>query len=101
VIPLFGRRAAALKALGQPKYGLNDEPITLAPSERLAPNENRRFPTSAATLGWQISVVSALASALLISSSAIRHLIWCLIAIVEGSLSFRPNRWAFILGGLA
>ena len=43
-------------------------------------------------------LVSALASALLISSSAIRHLIGCLIAIVEGSVSFRPNRWAFILG---
>jgi hypothetical protein len=55
-------------------------------------------PWARSKLFSQRFLVSALASALLISSSAIRHLIGCLIAIVEGSVSFRPNRWAFILG---
>jgi hypothetical protein len=33
------------------------------------------------------------AVAFLASSFAINFLIWCLIAIVDGSLSFRPNRY--------
>jgi hypothetical protein len=48
-------------------------------------------------LVMQSDVAAASVSAFLTSSSAISFLIRCLIAIVDGRMIFRPNRWVRIL----